>query len=1345
MDARRWRKVGVAVTTLALLATGTTAATAGPGDTGSGTPPTTQDEDGGSSSAVFTLVTGDTVEARVDADGRVTPGAVRGPDGEAVLASTVIDGDDVYVLPGGVQALIDAGTVDRELFNVTKLWTSGYDDAHRDTLPVILQYAGGRQARTTTPGVDVTASLGSIGGAGAQVDKAQAAQAWAALVPASSAKARSAGAVEKIWLDEVVHGTAVTDLPDPTVPLTGAGTAHEAGFDGKGVTVAVLDTGFDETHPDLADQVSVSKTFVGGTTHDVNGHGSHTASTVAGSGEASDGAYAGMAPGADLIVGKVLGDDGSGSTSGIIQGMQWAVDQGADIVSMSLGADGAKSCTGPDVDAVQALSKDALFVIAAGNASLRKTVSTPGCAPAALTVGAIDREGETAPFSSRGPSVDGWSAKPDIASQGVDVVAARANGYPTKPYVAYSGTSMATPHVAGAAAILQQAHPDWSPVELKDALTSSVAETAAPVLEQGAGPLDVARAVTQPVIGAPNLRLGSFTYPQADLEAVTKDVTLTNLSDHDVTLDLSVSAIGDGGDPVGSDLFTVDDDPVVVPAHGTADVPVRIDPSAGLTADDYGTITGRLVGVGDDVRVTVPFSIAFQAPYATVHLVTKDRFGNAPDSLSAVQIINRHDGTGNGYSAAGGDLAVNLTHGTYDFAATIITRDTAQGGLARSVTLDYAAHVEIDGDTTVVLDARDADELSWKTPQESQTQGYSLGYTYGLAEDGWVKTGKLTTIPSTVEHLYATPTTVDDRFTFEATTRAFAPEHTLTADDGYALDPIPMFLGAELDAQGAAPVVDVGPGTDANLAATDVRGKILLVDASTANAGGNPLGWDRALKGRGAQAVLAYVPGTVGRFQSSGNGTTVPMFTITAQDAEHLQALLADGGGTVAWDGTGLSTSPYAYNLGIVQEGKIVTGEHKVKNKDLAKVSADYHAQGYDARKWISDLGLSMPGAGSVYASASFIPVAPQSRTEYFSASPDVRWTSIMRASTNLQGTASFDGPRSYEPGAKESTSWFDTPYGATLRTDGVDLANRDIDRMTLSVPHFGDAAGHDSLGQYGDGTLKNVSVGDTRLVPTGGAYELPSEPTRVTVEQGFDRRETTNQSFGLSFRTTWGFTTSTAVEGPQPLLVPTVDVPIGLDSRLPAGEPVKIALGAVSDAHNGPVDLDSVRLEYAYGTETQVTKVASWTTASMKHNAGKGTWTATVPNDGEAGQYVNLRVVMEDSDGNTVTQSMARTYQLGAEYAFSVSARSQCVNGDAAVAVYAYNTGTLPADVTLASPWGSTVVEDVAPGKAAYTLFDTGLDAVWAGEADVTASGTVGTLAVTTPFAKDYAAVTCG
>src|SRR5690606_8402527 len=110
---------------------------------------------------------------------------------------------------------------------------------------------------------------------------------------------------------------------------------------GSGVTVAVIDTGIDADHPDLSSRIVAARSFVPGEdVTDGNGHGTHVASIIAGSGAASAGRYGGVAPGVDLVIGKALGNQGNGTMSQVIEAMEWAVlEQGADVVNLSLGGD----------------------------------------------------------------------------------------------------------------------------------------------------------------------------------------------------------------------------------------------------------------------------------------------------------------------------------------------------------------------------------------------------------------------------------------------------------------------------------------------------------------------------------------------------------------------------------------------------------------------------------------------------------------------------------------------------------------------------------------------------------------------------------------------------------------------------------------------------------------------------------------------------------------------------------------------------------------------------------------------------------------------------------------------
>lgn len=294
--------------------------------------------------------------------------------------------------------------------------------------------------------------------------------------------------VEYIWLDEEVH----TCL-DRAVGQIGLPPLWGAGLSGAGIRVAVVDTGLDAAHPDFAQRVAASASFVGGDSGDDNGHGTHVAGILAGDGSASGGTYRGVAPGATLCVAKVLDQHGSGAMSGVMAGLEWAVSQNVRVINLSLG--GAGSSDGQDALSLTcnaAVARGIVVCVAAGNyGPSARTVGSPGAAADVITVGAVDRSDGIARFSSRGPTGDGRT-KPDVCLPGTDIIAARATGTQMGEavgdrYVAASGTSMATPQAAGLAALLLQAAPGLDPADVKRVLGETALDLGADPNAQGAG------------------------------------------------------------------------------------------------------------------------------------------------------------------------------------------------------------------------------------------------------------------------------------------------------------------------------------------------------------------------------------------------------------------------------------------------------------------------------------------------------------------------------------------------------------------------------------------------------------------------------------------------------------------------------------------------------------------------------------------------------------------------------------------------------------------------------------------------------------------------------------------
>lgn len=226
---------------------------------------------------------------------------------------------------------------------------------------------------------------------------------------------------------------------------------------GKGVTVAVLDTGFDTTHPDFAGRVPVSRSFVTEqAAQDGHGHGTHCIGTSCGPSAPNGTRRYGVAPGASVLAGKVLADDGRGEEEGIIAGIEWAVAQGATVISMSLGADVREVSEHYETIGRRALAAGSLIIAAAGNNAARPGdpgfVGIPANSPSIMAVASLDRDLAVSSFSAASNPV--WGGQIDIAGPGGDVYSSWP--MPVR-YRTSSGTSMATPHVAGVAALWAEA------------------------------------------------------------------------------------------------------------------------------------------------------------------------------------------------------------------------------------------------------------------------------------------------------------------------------------------------------------------------------------------------------------------------------------------------------------------------------------------------------------------------------------------------------------------------------------------------------------------------------------------------------------------------------------------------------------------------------------------------------------------------------------------------------------------------------------------------------------------------------------------------------------------------
>ncbi|WP_131741728.1 S8 family serine peptidase [Actinomadura roseirufa] len=1243
-----------------LLLTGTLMASAVPAGAGPGPGP--RPEPGQASAnkkdPTFTLPTGDVVALVKDRKGNPSGRVVKdvAPEGDVFFSRV---GDKFYALPAGALPLLGADRLDPRLFDLLELERSGYSDQKTNRLPVIA--VGPRTGAVAPQGATRRRQLGSVSAQALEVDKAQATRFWADA--AGTQRTALAHGYTKLWLDGRVKASL-----DTSVPAVGAPAAWEAGLTGKGVKLAVLDTGADLDHPDLKDQVEKARSFVPNSPPDDRvGHGTHVASIAAGTGAASDGKYRGVAPGARLLIGKVLDDYGTGYDSTIIAGMEWAAAEGAKVANMSLGG---CSSFGKDLlsQAVDQISETSgtLFVTSAGNVGWCSPrfmgVGSPGAADKALTVANVDhRNGFVdAPSSVHGPRVGDYAIKPDIAAPGSAITAAAPGG----GYQTMTGTSMASPHVAGAAAILAQQHPDWTGQQLAETLRTTArdvrdVEGASP-LSHGNGVLDVRSAINPQVTGQPTLSLG--TYQPGGEDALTGTVTLRNRSSADVTVDLEFSkglrrSRGNGSDmteeaatlPDGT--LTLSQDKVTLPAGGSAEVKVTVRPES-LPAGGY---YGYLRGVGADGKVLTQTTLSWlrDVERFRFNIAAKNADGQSPipatsyvlvaDQNSAATyygyfqngrvLFDSVDGTGNG----------GLPKGTYTVTAMLGGADHRVFVEGRTVTVDRNSELQLDGSKAPSLEVR--------TPRPSVNLGATVQWSQKLSHGRQEFSGAQLIGPGF--GMYTLP--AEQRapgYGLALDVRRSAPFMTAWVG-GVQVKPVPLrgyctACSAPDVRDGRYRLVDVGDGSEGAVNGKDLRGKVALIRQAPRS---NPFDFsvhpevERVSKAGAIGVVVGVDSGRPVRIADPLRfGGRLWGVVVTAKEGADIARAVGAGRDQLTIDSN--VPTPYVYDLQFPFGPIPSSGSYTVKASDLATVHTRLRAPSPGLRlqevTWLGGVTDSgrVPKWGHEFD-------AGYDRVDY--VTPGLSRTSLITV-----GTPTFTYPQwgvespALAAGSVTSRDIFTSPIAAGPAFNKPLLVSGESGTGFTSPYNWGDvwdSAPWPIPGADGGGLIYTYTA-RTRVFRDGeqvcDAPAFPGcgvgEPGRYRIVADIDQ---TDMPQSTHSSTEWTVNVENGKGEDVPVVLAKPRPPTDLTNRVRAAR------------HAVPVELvhqkgSTARPNFDVTGWATFDDGKTWVQVASGKSDGKGRIVLPInPPKGHNG-FVGLRVKAVDEKGNAIDQTVIRAYALG-------------------------------------------------------------------------------------------------
>ncbi|MFD9910989.1 S8 family serine peptidase, partial [Streptomyces sp. NPDC059063] len=799
-------------------------------------------------------------------------------------------------------------------------------------------------------------------------------------------------------------------------------------------------------------------------------------------------------------------------------------------------------------------------------------------------------------------------------------------------YTSMSGTSMATPHVAGVAALLAEQHPDWTGGQLKDALMSTSHRLDASAYELGAGRVDVPSAIDAKVTATGAADFGFYAWPYDANKPVTREITYTNTSAEPAELTLSAEGAADG-------VVALADRKLTVPAHGTA--------STTVTGDGAHAPVGRTSGAvvasaGGKQLARTAFGLVKEEERYTLTVRVKDRDGAASAADLAVQPLVKD---GEAYPAAvgaSGELKLRLKPGAYALSTFLDVRGS-HGKDSLGLGFLAAPEVTLDRDREVTLDARKLKEITAEVPRRSETR--QLVMEFDRTANGSAYQGAAQ-VPVKYDSVFAAPTAkvARGRFEYRTVWRLGKPLVDVKGLDAGAAVAQPG--GTLTEGRTRLKLIDAGDGSPSAYEGKNVRGKAVVVRRTGAANQPAPPDLARAAQAAGAKALYVTddAPGRLNAWFGTDDNEDRPLqiATVNAADGAKLRAAARAGR---SLESTGTTYTPYVYDLEHGHTGSIPSKDltYAPSARELAVLAAKFHAPsrtptpGGEFRYSLTDtfrVGLGFPERIAY----------PAERTDYVAAGRGRLWhESVQSGPTSLEQRGGLVG---YRPGKRAALDWFKPVWHPWLGTGLGWGQQRTGDDLAFNTPGWGDSGpDHTGFGDvWSDDSMTQTTAvyADGELVErktSSGVYVWDAAPEERTYKVETDTTLAPSR-WRLATRAHSEWTVRSARTPADratflPVLNLGFDVPTDLYGDVRGGRAVPVGIFAEyvkGAAGTGRIGAASLEVSYDDG--------ASWTAVALERSRNSWTGKLRVPQDAAA---ISFRASVGDDRGGSVKQEVVR------------------------------------------------------------------------------------------------------